>query len=658
MLSERSKLLLSLLCEKGTVGQSDVQDLFGVSQRTIHNDLIEIDEFLSKYGLDPISKQTVTNYSVKADSSEVMQLIKEDGQSNKDQVNYWEEPNFRLGFEYSKLFWHDTRLTIEYFVKTLSVSRSTVNSDLKRLKKTLKDQKIMIQFDKKRGLYLQGNERDLRHVYFKFFWFLKNLNYSLEIINTFDRLVISNWLRAVEKDLMVEFTYDSFEKMLVKTNIIVRRIQMGHYIQNIAQTSMKRPNNEFNSLRHRCKMLDHNFDIVMPDSEVNYLLQAIYTSSLVRNEVIAKGYNVKVDFLVNRFIEGVGQKLKIDLTMDQELFHHLALHFQTTLTKRQDHLTNLITEATFEKIQHRFSIEYDAVKQSIGMLSKSDEPVLISLKNPQEYSFLTLHIVSAVEKIKKRLSKEIRVLLICHLGVGTSQFLKYRLNQIAKFRIDIASMDNLHRKVASSDMVISTIFLPEMQIPYIKVSPILNEIDIDNIVHLENKIITQKLQQKVDDAKEWEKSPMLKDLLTEKTIETNVHVDSWEEAIIHGGKILENNGDIDNTYTDAMVNAVKTFGPYIVIAPHIALAHASSKDGVHKISMSLSVLDHGVDFGNEENDPVNVVICLAAIDHHTHLKALSELVTNIGDPAFAKMLMSSSKAEIVDYIQNKEREVE
>lgn len=38
-----------------------------------------------------------------------------------------------------------------------------------------------------------------------------------------------------------------------------------------------------------------------------------------------------------------------------------------------------------------------------------------------------------------------------------------------------------------------------------------------------------------------------------------------------------------------------------------------------------------INFGNKENDPVSLVVCLCAIDHTTHLKAMSELVQLLGD---------------------------
>jgi len=43
-----------------------------------------------------------------------------------------------------------------------------------------------------------------------------------------------------------------------------------------------------------------------------------------------------------------------------------------------------------------------------------------------------------------------------------------------------------------------------------------------------------------------------------------------------------------------MVKSVKLYGSYIVITPHIALAHASSNDGVNKIGFSLITLKNEI----------------------------------------------------------------
>ena len=150
--------------------------------------------------------------------------------------------------------------------------------------------------------------------------------------------------------------------------------------------------------------------------------------------------------------------------------------------------------------------------------------------------------------------------------------------------------------------------------------------------------------------------PVLKDLLTKETIKLNVEAKDWEEAVRIGGELLEKSGAIEPRYIDAMINTVKEIGPYIVIAPGIAMPHARPEAGAKKIGMSLITLKNPVNFGNKENDPVKIVVCLCAIDHSSHLKALSELVELLGDERFISTLLnSSSQDEIFNYIRsNKE----
>ncbi len=118
-----------------------------------------------------------------------------------------------------------------------------------------------------------------------------------------------------------------------------------------------------------------------------------------------------------------------------------------------------------------------------------------------------------------------------------------------------------------------------------------------------------------------------------------------------GGELLEKSGAIEPRYIDAMINTVKEIGPYIVIAPGIAMPHARPEAGAKKIGMSLITLKNPVNFGNKENDPVKIVVSLCAIDHSSHLKALSELVELLGDEKFVSLLATAErKEEVLEYI--------
>ena len=143
---------------------------------------------------------------------------------------------------------------------------------------------------------------------------------------------------------------------------------------------------------------------------------------------------------------------------------------------------------------------------------------------------------------------------------------------------------------------------------------------------------------------------MLEDLLTESFIATNGQAHNWEEAISKAGNLLIENQTVDPLYVQNMIQAVHDFGPYIVIAPGIALAHASSKEGINRISMSLLTLATPVSFGSKLHDPVHAVFALATTAHDSHLTALSELVRLLGQEEFLQALKDNNKETILHII--------
>jgi PTS system ascorbate-specific IIA component len=62
--------------------------------------------------------------------------------------------------------------------------------------------------------------------------------------------------------------------------------------------------------------------------------------------------------------------------------------------------------------------------------------------------------------------------------------------------------------------------------------------------------------------------------LTEELIRFEKGFSNWEEAIKVSSKGLLELGFIEESYVDSMIDSVKEFGPYIVIAPNIAMPHA------------------------------------------------------------------------------------
>ena len=123
----------------------------------------------------------------------------------------------------------------------------------------------------------------------------------------------------------------------------------------------------------------------------------------------------------------------------------------------------------------------------------------------------------------------------------------------------------------------------------------------------------------------------LRTMLDEKAIGLDVPCHDWRGAVRAAGDLLVASGVTTDAYTDAMIESIERLGPYIVIAPGLALAHARPSEAVLRTGMSWLRPAEPVTFGHGKNDPVTLVVGLAATDHEQHQTALAQLATVFAD---------------------------
>ncbi|MEW9122144.1 MAG: PTS sugar transporter subunit IIA [Thermotaleaceae bacterium] len=144
---------------------------------------------------------------------------------------------------------------------------------------------------------------------------------------------------------------------------------------------------------------------------------------------------------------------------------------------------------------------------------------------------------------------------------------------------------------------------------------------------------------------------MLEQLIQWEDIALNVEVENWQEAIYQGARLLLDKKAIEERYIQAIIKNVLDMGPYIVIAPGIALPHARPEDGVNELSMSLVTLKKSISFGSKDNDPVKLIITLAAKDTKSHLLALSQLMDLLCSGEDVNSIMNSrDKTEVIEIL--------
>lgn len=145
---------------------------------------------------------------------------------------------------------------------------------------------------------------------------------------------------------------------------------------------------------------------------------------------------------------------------------------------------------------------------------------------------------------------------------------------------------------------------------------------------------------------------MLEEIIKPSYIKLGVHASDWQDAIKQSAKPLIKAQTVTKEYVEEIIHSVQNYGPYFVVAPRVALAHAPSKYGVQKLSMGLTVLKPAVEFHNKDNDPVSFVFTLGAPDSNSHLKALQELVELLSQDDFYEFLdCATDPQDVFNYIQ-------
>ena len=140
---------------------------------------------------------------------------------------------------------------------------------------------------------------------------------------------------------------------------------------------------------------------------------------------------------------------------------------------------------------------------------------------------------------------------------------------------------------------------------------------------------------------------LLQDLLSEDNVSFHYPAETWEDVIRHGGQLMVDAGFIEPTYTEAMIDVVRDMGPYIVLAPGLAMPHARPEMGAKQVGAALVTLEKPIDFGSPENDPVSVAVFLCAPNKEEHIQLLTDIATLFEDEEFLDAAVNFESIEDV-----------
>ena len=148
---------------------------------------------------------------------------------------------------------------------------------------------------------------------------------------------------------------------------------------------------------------------------------------------------------------------------------------------------------------------------------------------------------------------------------------------------------------------------------------------------------------------------MLRKLVESGRVSFHKNFNNWEEAVIASCQPLIEDNTIEQTYVTAVIDCVKKYGPYIVLAPNIAVPHSTiGSVGVNGTAICFMKVEEPVHFelGNPEKD-ARLFFVLAAENAEKHMENMVQLAEMLGNSSLCEELLHATSIEDLLYLDEK-----
>lgn len=654
----------------------------------------KLNDLLKEEEVPPIlvSSSATKDIVVSDDTKRVINSLLKDIDQNDV---YYLSKKERLIYMYLMLFINKAHLTLNDFIDSLQVSRSTVLLDLKELTQTLEELNIHIKNDRKRGYYLVGSEMEIRR------FMMKNVIYTLAdednnkvfdiFINDFylddfnySKIYISNLakkhkIRFVENRL-IEFIYIFIFLNTRMQNEKYSSDEIVGLMDIDAMSYMKEYKFSYELLKK------YNTTENITKADVNYIAAWILGISFGDINEDTKDC-VLISDLIGKMMTRFESLSGVHYKNTEEIFIQLYSHFRPAYYRLLFKLP--IFNPVCDKVKEEYPELYQLVEQTMKPFN-----IIFGEEIPAgEIAYLTMHF-STIYSGKKgvNIAKQKTALVVCSNGIGSSAILYNELTSMFPelhflSPIDSSKLSDFSEKV---DIIFATNYLeniPNINIPIIHVSPVMSiaeryqvmrevymqlgsgflkktnvdvvmdiiskHADIQNRDALYNELINYFSEIDNISNKDKENELHLLDMVRENIIRLNIEAENWEEAVRLSYEPLLENGFITQKYIDETVRIMNSVGPYVVITKHTALLHTKPESGALSCAMGIGVLKNPINFGSIEHDPIKYIFSLSAIDNHTHLCAMAELLELFNDDKFFMFLDTANDSEeVIEYIKS------
>lgn len=481
-LSERQiKIVNRLLDSDRPLTTSQLAKQFKVSVRTIKYDLSAIKPWINAKEDRLVSRR---NKGVWIAANDQEKIVIKRSLLQHDKFDYFPDPKQRAQQIIVLFGLTDGYMTTQQLENKLSVSKTTIVSDLDSVEHQLSKYGVKLVRKNYYGYAISGLEANIRSVLEEI---VQNTVNHYDLVTVMDlfgskdleiRFGISAELDAIYQRVFkivrrlkalstTQLDYNDILTITIRLGIAVARLSINQPINSYCPIAIKE--NEKQQLPYQLfQQIFRCYDFPLLQDEYVYIANGPNTN--LKDQNIAS-LTEKILNFVSRM---TGQPYQKDNQLRTNLFSHLLMKL-TSQYKFTNEYNPFVADVK-QKYPALFHAIYKVTRKEI-----SKNPAVV---NDSFVTFIALHFLVSLEKYVNHTSN-IRIVYICSTGLGVTNLIQQRVEaalsgvEIAGFASFVNAKKEIQR--LQPDLVISIFPLKQVTIPVIEVNPVLSDQDISRI---------------------------------------------------------------------------------------------------------------------------------------------------------------------------------
>lgn len=494
-ISARERQILEILLkstDETTV--KDLADQIGVSGRTVHRDLKNVEDILAEYNLS-LQKKSGVGVQITGDSNEIRAL--ELYLFNLSHTEY--TPDERQTIILCELLETNEPVKLLGLANDLNVTIATVSTDLTKLEERLQAFGLVLIRRRGYGVEIEGDEgakrRAMSNLISEYLDESEILSLTREniqkrstqqihtiserlmgLVEKKKLVIVEKIVNSIVQELPYSMADSAYIGLVVHLALAVERIQKGEgIIINPAYLEDQKVTKEYRFAEKIVAQLEQVFTIHIPGAEVAYITMHLKGAKLRHdNEYLNEETGLEVAIKTKKLIENVGRLVGMDLSTNRSLFEGLVVHLKPAMYRMKQKMG--ISNPLLDKIKRDYADLFAIVKQAAAQVFQH------FYVPDEETGYLVMHFGAAI--MGNRELVNFRTLVVCSSGIGTSKMLATKLQKEFPELKHIQNVSVMEFKKMNKDhyqLVLSTIPIPDYEANYIVVNPFLNKEEIEKI---------------------------------------------------------------------------------------------------------------------------------------------------------------------------------